>query len=62
MKVCMWPEWVSNLRPMALESDALLTTLYGPAILVGFQPLLVHAVAVKFNQNHLVLETNVTNL
>ena len=27
----MWPDWVSNLGPLALESDALLTALQGPA-------------------------------
>ena len=28
----MWPGWVSNLGPQALESDGLLTALCGPAI------------------------------
>ena len=28
----MWPDWVSNLGPLALESDALLTVLRDPAI------------------------------
>ena len=28
----MWPDLVSNLRPLALESDALMTVLCGPAI------------------------------
>ena len=27
----MWPDWVSNLGPLALESDALPTALRGPA-------------------------------
>ena len=27
----MWPDRVSNLVPLALESDALLTALRGPA-------------------------------
>ena len=27
----MWPDWVSNPRPLPLESDALPTALRGPA-------------------------------
>ena len=30
----MWPDWVSNSGPLALESDALPTTLRGPAVCV----------------------------
>ena len=28
----MWPDWVSNPRPLALESDALPTALRSPAL------------------------------
>ena len=28
----MWPDWVSNLGPLALESDELLIALHGPAV------------------------------
>ena len=31
----MWPDRVSNLGPLALESDALLTLLCGPVSPVG---------------------------
>ena len=31
----MLPDWVSNLGPLALESDALLTELRNPADIVG---------------------------
>ena len=30
----MWPDWVSNPRPLPLESDALSTALRGPAVCV----------------------------
>ena len=30
----MWPDWVSNPRPLPLESDALPTALRGPAVCV----------------------------
>ena len=30
----MWPDWVLNPGPLALESDALLTVLRGPAACV----------------------------
>ena len=30
----MWPDWVSNPGPLALESDALLTALRGPESLI----------------------------
>ena len=28
----LWPDWVSNPGPLALESDALLTALHGSAL------------------------------
>ena len=30
----MWPDWVLNPGPLALESDALMIALHGPAIRV----------------------------
>ena len=30
----MWPDWVSNSGPLALESDALPTALRDPATLI----------------------------
>ena len=29
--VTMWPDWVPNREPLAIESDTLLTVLRGPA-------------------------------
>ena len=51
----MWPDWVSNSGPLALESDALPTTLRGPAVCVCVCVYLYsHVSGGKFYFEHII--------
>ena len=46
----MWPDWVSNLGPLALESDAISTVLHGPATYIVIYLVKVLATDTAFQE------------